>query len=65
MPKNPSAVEDTGEVPEGIMGRAIDFVKVDAEFAEIAKNLLKNILIVKDLKTAVAIRASGNKSFFL
>ena len=55
------------DVPAGIIGRAVDFVRVDAEFASIAKNLLRNILIVKDLKTALElIQQSGfNKLFFV
>lgn len=57
--------KDSSTFNEGIIGRAIDFVKVDAGFADIAKNLLKNILIVKDLRTAFAMRESGDNSFFV
>ena len=48
------------DVPAGIIGRAVDFVRVDAEFAGIAKNLLRNILIVKDLKTALELHSTFN-----
>ncbi|MBI4684285.1 MAG: chromosome segregation protein SMC [Nitrospirae bacterium] len=65
MPLSPETTEDISDIPEGIIGRAIDFVKVDNEFSDIAKNLLKSILIVKDLKTALLIRASGNRQLFV
>ncbi|MDP1759764.1 MAG: hypothetical protein Q8K77_08210, partial [Thermodesulfovibrionales bacterium] len=48
--------DESSDVPAGIIGRALDFVRVDAEFEGIAKNLLRNIFIVKDLKTALAMR---------
>ena len=63
--KDSSFIVHPSTFNEGIIGRAIDFVKVDAGFADIAKNLLKNILIVKDLRTAFAMRESGNNSFFV
>ncbi|MFA5846702.1 MAG: chromosome segregation protein SMC [Thermodesulfovibrionales bacterium] len=65
MPLTPKAVEDAADVPAGIIGRAADFVKVDAGFADIAKNLLSNVLIVKDLRTALAIRESGTKALIV
>ena len=65
MPLTPKAVEDAADVPAGIIGRAADFVKVDAGFADIAKNLLYNVLIVKDLRTALAIRESGTKALLV
>ncbi|MBI5204266.1 MAG: chromosome segregation protein SMC [Nitrospirae bacterium] len=65
MPLAPKAVEDAADVPAGIIGRAADFVKVDAGFAGIAKNLLSNVLIVKDLRTALAIRESGTKALLV
>ncbi|MDO9289243.1 MAG: chromosome segregation protein SMC [Thermodesulfovibrionales bacterium] len=65
MPLTPKAVEDAADMPAGIIGRAADFVKVDAGFADIAKNLLSNVLIVKDLRTALAIRESGTKALLV
>ncbi|MFH1014987.1 MAG: chromosome segregation protein SMC, partial [Nitrospirota bacterium] len=56
---------ELSDTPAGIIGRASDFVKVNAEFEGIAKNLLKNIFIVKDLRTALAMRESGNNYFFV
>lgn len=61
MPLNPNPPSGMGglisDVPHNVIGRAIDFVKVDPEFEAIAKNLLKNIFIVKDLKTAIELQS--------
>ena len=58
IPLDSRTTDELSDVPDGIIGRAVDFVRVDAEFAGIAKNLLKNIFIVKDLKTALALQSS-------
>ncbi|MBA3061245.1 MAG: chromosome segregation protein SMC, partial [Nitrospirae bacterium] len=65
IPLDSRTSDELSDVPAGIIGRAVDFVRVDAEFAGIAKNLLKNIFIVKDLRTAIALRESGNNYFFV
>ncbi|HBG92924.1 MAG TPA: chromosome segregation protein SMC [Nitrospiraceae bacterium] len=65
IPLDSRITDEPSDVPAGIIGRALDFVRVDAEFAGIAKNLLKNIFIVKDLKTALAMRESGNNFLFV
>ncbi len=60
IPLDSRATDELSDVPAGIIGRAVDFVRVDAEFADIAKNLLKNIFIVKDLKTALELHSTFN-----
>ena len=65
IPLDSRITDESSGAPAGIIGRALDFVKVDAEFAGIAKNLLRNIFIVKDLKTALAMREAGNNYFFV
>ena len=65
IPLDSGTSDELSDVPDGIIGRAVNFVKVDAEFAGIAKNLLRNIFIVKDLKTALAMREAGNSYFFV
>jgi len=65
IPLDSRITDESSDVPAGIIGRALDFVRVDAEFAGIAKNLLRNIFIVKDLKAALAMRESGNNFFFV
>jgi len=65
MPLNAKTVAELSDVPHNVIGRAIDFVKVNTEFADIANNLLRNIFIVKNLKTALSLRESGHKHFFV
>ena len=51
-------------VPEGVTGRAMDFVKINEGYAQVAENLLGNVLIVKDLKTAFELKtAAGSHTF--
>lgn len=50
--------------PGGAIGRALEFVRVKGEYSKIAENLLGSVLIVRDLKTAFALRAlDGNYMF--
>ena len=51
--------------PGDVIGKAIDFVKVDPKFKTLAKNLLKNIFLVKDLKTALKNRKNNGGAFFV
>jgi chromosome segregation protein len=46
-------------VPEGMVGRALDFVKVREGFSGIAENLLGNIMIVQDLQSAFALKGAA------
>jgi chromosome segregation protein len=43
--------------PEGIMGRALEFVRIKDGYEKVAGNLLGNVLIVRDLRAAFAMRA--------
>jgi len=45
-----------GEVPGGIVGRALDFVRVREGYEQVAENLLGNILIVSDVNSALELR---------
>ncbi len=65
MPLNPGYSEDASNVPDGIIGRAIDFVKADPSYTDIAKSLLKNILIVRDIKTALSMRGPDGAHLFV
>lgn len=54
----------SGTVPDGVIGRAIDFVKLREGYTHVAENLLNNVLIVKDLKTAFGLKAvAGSYTF--
>ncbi|MCE5195203.1 MAG: chromosome segregation protein SMC [Nitrospiraceae bacterium] len=58
-------ISDADEKPDDVIGRAIDFVKVESKYNDIAKNLLRNIFIVKDIKTAFKIRRKNSKALFV
>jgi len=47
----------SGDVPAGLIGRAMDFVRVKEGYSIVAENLLANVLVVKDVKTAFSLRA--------
>ncbi|GAB4487637.1 MAG: chromosome segregation protein SMC [Thermodesulfovibrionales bacterium] len=53
----------TEAMPGGVLGRALDFVQVPAEYARVAENLLGNIMIVRDLAAALSLRAGGSGRF--
>ncbi len=42
---------------EGILGRALDFARIRDGYGKMAGNLLGNVLVVRDLTTAFAVRA--------
>ncbi len=65
VPLNPPSDGEQIEVPEGAIGRALNFIKTKDEFTGIAKNLFENIFIVKDLKTALNLIATGKNLFFV
>ncbi|MEW6107962.1 MAG: chromosome segregation protein SMC [Nitrospirota bacterium] len=50
----PPQVPLSADMPEGIVGRALEFVKVKEGFSRIAENLLGNVLIIRDIKAAFA-----------
>ncbi|MEW6419242.1 MAG: chromosome segregation protein SMC [Nitrospirota bacterium] len=53
------------DIPEGTIGRALNFIRTKEEFSEIAKSLFENIFIVKDLKTALDLVVSGVNLFYV
>jgi len=53
------------DIPEGALGRASNFVKTPEEFSGVAKALLDNILIIRNLKEALNLISSGNRLFFV
>ncbi len=52
-------------IPEEVIGRALEFVRVKEEYSRIAESLLGNVLIVKDIKTASVLRASDSNHIFV
>lgn len=65
VPVDPPSDGKEIEVPEGIIGRALNFVKTKDEFSRVAKNLFENIFIVKDLKAALNLVIAGKNLFFV
>lgn len=72
IPLNPLHQKDQNEafsknavVPEYSIGRASNFIRTSEKFSEVAKILLDNIFIVKDLKTAFDLISSGNNLLFV
>ncbi len=53
------------DIPEGVLGRASNFVKTPEEFSGVAKALLDNILIIRNLKEALNLISSGDRLFFV
>lgn len=55
---SPRQTRTYSDLPDGIIGRALDFVKVKEGYSRVAENLLGGVLITKDIYTAFGLRAS-------
>ncbi len=53
------------DIPEGAIGRASFFVRTPEQFLDVVKALLDNVFIVRNLKEALALGASGKRLFFV
>ncbi len=53
--------DEVVDVPAGSEGRVLNFIRAQEEFSGVAKSLFKNIFIVRDLKTALSLVASGRR----
>ncbi|MFH0933007.1 MAG: chromosome segregation protein SMC [Nitrospirota bacterium] len=53
------------DVPEGVIGRASNFVKTPEGFSGVAKALLDNIFIIRNLKEAFHLISTGKKLFYV
>ena len=65
IPFKPDIAIESIDIPEGAIGRALDFVRTKEEFSAIAERLLKNIFVVKDLKAAFEAISAGRNCFFV
>ncbi len=61
IPVNAPAIPFAGSLPDGILGRATDFVKVKEGFNGIVSNLLGTIMITQDLKSAFAVKDTAQQ----
>ncbi|MBI5633984.1 MAG: chromosome segregation protein SMC [Nitrospirae bacterium] len=52
------------QVPSGIVGRALDFVRIKEGYTRVAENLLGNIVVMQDVKAALELR-QGTDQFLL
>lgn len=60
-----SADSKMTEIPEGSLGRAVNFVRPKKGFSDITARLFNNTFVVKDLKTALNLLASGNHLMYV
>jgi len=51
---SPVPIERAAAKGDGVIGRALDFVKVREEFAHIAENILGRVFVVRDIESAFA-----------
>jgi chromosome segregation protein len=65
IPQKPAIHGAQKDVPEGVLGKAVDFIQVKEDFSEVVKSLFENILIVRDLKTALDLLSSGHMASFV
>ncbi len=58
--------EDRVVEEQGIIGKAVDLVNVnEAAFSGVIRNLLENVIIVKDLRTAIDLVKAGHEFLFV
>jgi chromosome segregation protein len=65
IPVDPAVNFVSAGVPEGSIGKMLDFVRMKEEFSRVAESLFGNIFLVKDLKTAINLVSSGHNLFFV
>ncbi len=65
IPMNTSVSEKMIDAPKNCLGRALNFIRTGEEFSGVAKSLFENIFIVKDLKEALTLIASGNRLMYV
>lgn len=65
IPLAPHGLQFMPEAPQGIIGKALSFVRIREGYSRIAENLLGNVLIVKDIKTAFDLREQDLQHTFV
>jgi len=65
IPLSAKGLSFTSEVPAGIIGRATGFVRASEGYSHIAENLLGNVLIVRDIRTAFDLREQDSQHTFV
>ncbi|HZV45883.1 MAG TPA: chromosome segregation protein SMC [Thermodesulfovibrionales bacterium] len=65
IPVHPPSVDIQKDAPAGTVGKALNFIKTKEEFSAVAENVLADVFIVKDIKTALQLVSSGHRSFYV
>lgn len=65
LPINPIKHSEQGEIPEGSLGNASDFIKTEEKFSQVVKTLFENIFIVENINAALDLIASGHRATFV
>ena len=65
IPVHPPSADMQKDSPDGVIGKAIDFVKTKPEFLDIAGNILANVFIVNDIGTGIGLISTGHRSFYV
>jgi chromosome segregation protein len=53
------SADEAGPLPQGVLGRASDFVRADNEYTGLVKALLSNVLIVRGLEDLQEVKGNG------
>lgn len=65
LPISPISYRGYGDPPPGSIGSALRFIKTEEEFSQVVRSLFENTFIVRDLKSAFDLMASGHKATFV
>jgi chromosome segregation protein len=65
LPGPGGSFDETIDVPEGAIGRALSLIQTEEGFSDVAKSLFNNIFIVRDLKSALNLMSKGHHLFFV
>ena len=49
------------QIPSGIVGKALDFVRIREGYSKVAENLLGNIMVMQDVRAALELRQSTDQ----
>ena len=61
---SPAPVERSAAPPEGVLGRALDFVRVREGFSRIVENILGKVFVVKDIGAALGMMGRSGDAVF-
>ena len=65
IPANNTSLDDIKESPNGVIGKAIDFIKAGNQFSSIIKRIFHNVFIVQDLNSAFELIKAGHNLHYV